>query len=572
MISAEKPTCVSPLNVATRPNGKQRLILDLRHVNNYLMVPKFRMESLSILSDLADLDDVMFSLDLASGYHQVEVDPKDHKYLGFQWDGVFYVYRVLPFGLASAPWCFSKIMRSISSHLRFKGLRTLNYLDDFLFLTSLSSSVEHRTLVLSTFEAAGLAFNAFKCHLEFTTRLVHLGFVVDLRSGRFEVPEERWAALQSLISEALAAPSIQVHLISRITGHISSMLLALGPIALMHSRQCHSFTQQHNLSFYTKLPSGLRSELEFWRNISRTHFSEKIWPPPFSADLELSCDAGARSWGAVLKGQSTVAQGFFPSHLTHNASSSTLRELHGFFHSLQSFAHALSNKSVQVFTDNSNIVTILEKGSTDLILNDLAIQIISFASSHNIVILPSWVPRAQNQLADSITHLEDFHDWSIHPHIFFVICQRWGKPSIDRFASFSNHILPAFNSLYWCPGSCGIDALAQTDWTEHFSWCNPPFYLIPSVLSLLKRYHARAVLLIPFWPSRPWWPLLSPDGSHFIPLIRDCFVLPKRDDLFLPGPTTVYFPKAFTRWDFLALLFDKPSSHLVSVPHISRRS
>jgi len=60
---------VSPLNVVTRSNGKQRLILDLRHVNQFLMVPSFRMDSLNLLTDLADLADLMFSLDLASGYH-----------------------------------------------------------------------------------------------------------------------------------------------------------------------------------------------------------------------------------------------------------------------------------------------------------------------------------------------------------------------------------------------------------------------------------------------------------------------------------------------------------------------
>ena len=40
---------------------------------------------------MADLDDLMFSLDLASGYHQVNMDPKYFTYLEFQWEGEFYV-------------------------------------------------------------------------------------------------------------------------------------------------------------------------------------------------------------------------------------------------------------------------------------------------------------------------------------------------------------------------------------------------------------------------------------------------------------------------------------------------
>ena len=174
-----QPKCVSPLNVVTRSNGKQRLILDLRHVKKFLivMVPSFRMDSLNLLTDLADL---MSSLDLASGYHQVDMDPRYYTYLGFQWEGELYVFRVLPFGLASAPWCFTKIMRTIFLHLRFRGVRLINYLDDLLFLVSDSQSTAHMQLVLDTFKSTGLAINESKSHLQFTRLLTHLGFVIDL--------------------------------------------------------------------------------------------------------------------------------------------------------------------------------------------------------------------------------------------------------------------------------------------------------------------------------------------------------------------------------------------------------
>jgi len=58
------------------------------------------------------------------------------------------IFSVLPFGLASAPWCFLKIIRTISLYLRFWGVRLINYLYDFLFLVSDSQSTAHRQLVL----------------------------------------------------------------------------------------------------------------------------------------------------------------------------------------------------------------------------------------------------------------------------------------------------------------------------------------------------------------------------------------------------------------------------------------
>ena len=189
------------------------------------MVPSFRMDSLNLLTDLADLDDLMSSLDLASGYHQADLDPKYYTYLEFQWEGEFYVFRVLPFGLASAPWCFTKIMRTISLYLCFRGVRLINYLDDFLFLVS-DSSLQHTGSWFWTLSNQ-LAWQSMSpsliCNLH-ASLLTHLGFVIDLDSGSFEVPLERWESLQQLITAALSRQKVLVHLLSRIAGHLSSMI------------------------------------------------------------------------------------------------------------------------------------------------------------------------------------------------------------------------------------------------------------------------------------------------------------------------------------------------------------
>jgi hypothetical protein len=215
------------------------------------------MDSLNLLTDLADLDDLMFSLDLASGYHQVDMDPRYYTCLGFQWEGEFYIFRVLPFSLASAPWCFTKIMRTISLYLRFWGVRLINYLYDFLSLVSDSQSTAHRQLVLDTFKSAGLAINESKSNLRFTRLLTHLVFVIGLDSGSLEVPLERWESLQQLITVALSRKKVLVHPLLRIVGHLSSMILAIGPIALIKSRQCHSYLQQYSLHFYVAISDSL---------------------------------------------------------------------------------------------------------------------------------------------------------------------------------------------------------------------------------------------------------------------------------------------------------------------------
>jgi hypothetical protein len=59
--------------------------------------------------------------------------------------------------------------------------------------------------------------------------------------------------------------------------------------------------------------------------------------------------------------------------LWHGTSSSTLREMWGLLHSLESFLDIIRHKSVQIFTDNSNVVRFMGQGSTDLRLNNIVL-------------------------------------------------------------------------------------------------------------------------------------------------------------------------------------------------------
>ena len=107
------PFCVNPLTVAE--GKKLRLVLDLRHVNSYLVKLKFKYEDLRSLSQMLEQGDWFFTWDLKSGYHYVDIHPDHYKYLGFAFesDGQtrYFCSTVLPFGSASTCYCFTKLLR-----------------------------------------------------------------------------------------------------------------------------------------------------------------------------------------------------------------------------------------------------------------------------------------------------------------------------------------------------------------------------------------------------------------------------------------------------------------------------
>ncbi|GJP62787.1 hypothetical protein CLOP_g19813, partial [Closterium sp. NIES-67] len=120
------------LNVVEQRN-KCCLILDLRKVNAHLEIPKFKYEGLNRVAELIRPGDWMFSIDLKSGYHHVEMHPSSWKYLGFQFEGAYYSFRSLPFGLATALFVFTQLIKQLEKD---EILMLLVYMDDILLFSA----------------------------------------------------------------------------------------------------------------------------------------------------------------------------------------------------------------------------------------------------------------------------------------------------------------------------------------------------------------------------------------------------------------------------------------------------
>ena len=97
-----RPSICSPLSVVENKTGKKRLVVNLRHLNRFLWMRKFKYEDLRVAMLLLEKGDYLFSFDLKSGYHHVDIAKEHWKYLGFSWKNCYFTFTVLPFGLSSA--------------------------------------------------------------------------------------------------------------------------------------------------------------------------------------------------------------------------------------------------------------------------------------------------------------------------------------------------------------------------------------------------------------------------------------------------------------------------------------
>ena len=585
--AAVETTCpsyvVSPLGVATRADGKQRLILDLRYVNWFLPRIDFRYESLSDLRELLPSKAWLGACDLKSGYHHVDLHPDSWRYMGFAWRdaaGVlrYYEFRSLPFGCSTAPHCFTLLTRDLAAYFRSNGVACLVYLDDFLFWGATRwAATQAASFFQETLRLSGFLVNTSKSHFTPTQRLDHLGFTIDTLRGVFEVPVARWERFRVLATSLSTRVRASARELVTVAGHIMSFSLAAGRLSYMYSRSFYWLADQRtSWSARLALTPEIYDDLAFWLSIQRHALCSRIRRPASRPSLVLKTDASDHGYGAVLHTScNLVTPAAEVSDLLPTSAldeSSTLRELSAVHSTVQALHAQLAGREVLLHCDNTGTVAIINKGgSPGPALHRLCRDLHYLLMDHGISLTAQWVRRTENTAADALSRRSLAAEWMLHQRHFDLIWCCLGPFSVDLFASAATRQprCPQFHSEYWCPGTSGVDAFA-TCWRALHSprgkpWINAPFGLLPRVLAKLEEDAADAVVLVPLWPSRPWWPSVAPDGAHWCSAARAVYHLPPAHDLFhqLDGSSAPTKSRAFA-----AVWFDfRPSA---PVPSFSR--
>ena len=159
-----------------KDSGSWRPIIDLSTLNTFIVSQRFHMETpQSILRSIRQ-GDWMISLDLQDPCLQVPIHPESRRYLRFTMGGVPYQFRVLCFGLTTAPQVFTRLMAPISTILHRYGIRILRYLDDWLILAeSRTTCIQARDRLLHLCEELGLQVNHGKSSLVPSQDMTYLG-------------------------------------------------------------------------------------------------------------------------------------------------------------------------------------------------------------------------------------------------------------------------------------------------------------------------------------------------------------------------------------------------------------
>ena len=103
----------NPLVVVIKKDGRVRLCLDARRINQIIIPDRESPESINEIFQKFSGVRYMTSLDLTAGYWQVPLAEVSRKYTAFLFNGKNYQFQRLPFGLNTSVASFIKCLDQI---------------------------------------------------------------------------------------------------------------------------------------------------------------------------------------------------------------------------------------------------------------------------------------------------------------------------------------------------------------------------------------------------------------------------------------------------------------------------
>ena len=508
----DRPAFLSQIFTVPKANGKLRLVIDLRIINEHIHLKKFVYEDINTVLDVVKPKDSLITLDIKNSFFHIPLNNKYYKYVSFTWKGKYYSWLVLPFGLCSSPYYWSKCNRAVVKHIRhICGISTVCYVDDYL-VNDKAGSIEHsKNILLSTLTNLGYFINFDKSSLQPEFHKKYIGYIVDTKkvddSVFISIPSDRIKKLKRDIRRTLNKGCVSARSLARITGQCVSMAKAVLPAKLLLRNLYRLLQTKLSWRDSLVLDGPSRLDLEWWLD-SLSSWNGRCFRGSSKALVQVTCDASKTGYGGAILHQNLEAQGHWDFSMEHR--SSNYRELLAVLMTLKSFLPYLRHKSVQFLSDNvTTCAAINFQGTSVRDLDMVAREIFAIAIRNDIQIQARYLPGIQNVHSDYLSRLSPKYEWALNPNLFAYLDELFGPHTVDRFASVLTSQCPRYNSRFLNPYTEVVDALHQSNWSTENNFVNPPFRLLPKVINHIQTSKSTATVIAPFWPSQPWFKKLS---------------------------------------------------------------
>jgi hypothetical protein len=502
-----------------KSGGRWRWVLDSRRLNEAIVDRTFKMESVDVVRRMLRKNDWMTSIDLKDAFLHVPINRAHRRYLAFRAFNRNFQFAAMSLGTKCAPRTFTKLMKPVLAQLHRENIRCSIYMDDLILAASDElASARATQRALSLIESLGLIVNYEKSVLMPTQRIVHLGLTFDSRAARLFVPADKLRASARTARQVLdldARGTLTVRALARLSGVVVSFMPALRAAwRRRHSIvRCVQFglrASGGNWDAPVSLSRTALNDVEFWASSApRRHNGQPFRPS--QPEATLTTDASEWGWGAVLTtpdGAQYTTQAAWTRAEANR--SSNWRESTAIQHAFDHFRRRIRPlRCLLVQSDNSTAVSTLRRFGSRHKHLDLALQpMLQRVLAWRLELRVEHIAGEHNTIADRLSRnlMTERNEWRLSDQAMRMIVRRFGEPTIDWFASPTNHRCPRFASWHsepQRPRAVYHDAMS-VDWSKDFGLFVPPINMISRVMNRIDEQRARGIMVVPAWFSQHW--------------------------------------------------------------------
>jgi hypothetical protein len=131
---SNSPLWIVPKKPDSQGRPRWRMVIDFRDLNLKTVGDAYPLPNIADILDKLGKAIVFSIFDLAMGFHQIEMDPRDAWKTAFSTPDGHFEYTRMPFGLKNAPATFQRLMNTVLRGLQNEEM--LVYLDDIIIFAS----------------------------------------------------------------------------------------------------------------------------------------------------------------------------------------------------------------------------------------------------------------------------------------------------------------------------------------------------------------------------------------------------------------------------------------------------
>lgn len=540
-----KPHCVSPLGLVKKAledgSFKYRLVFDAsRCVNLKLEEKHVSLAHLEKALELTEADDYQSIFDLKSCYYHLKIFQPHQKYLGacFMLKGkkVYFQYKHLPFGLASAVHVITKIMKPIISKIQGLGIKFSIYIDDGRFLaTSVEQADQFRDRVYEVLTRSGWQISVEKSDKkgQASKKKKYLGFIIDTSLMKVSADAQKVVKVKEMIRESRADSVVAIRRLAKVLGNIIGLLPSHGFAARVASKSGYALIEKHISEFGWKghvcLDQATKDEWDFFLTAIESNngmpirsnlndirvdtvlenpTTKQVFVPNHRAEDSQIWISDASAFKVVAFNLTDKSKHNLSVMLSEDEKkrSSGYRELLAVDKTVQYWSETgFRNQHIYWCTDSSNAVSFLSKGSGKSHLQEVIFRIARRLQELGIVITPIHLLRDDPRIvqADELSKIKDSDDWSVDDASFQSL-DRVFHFTLDLFASRENRKVEKFYSEFLTPSTLGIDAFSQ-DWSDQTLWICAPIKFLIRIARRVRKTEVQGVVLVPDWSTSSFY-------------------------------------------------------------------